>query len=77
MIRFRSQDAGRGHLTLRPIRHSLIAAMALAPVALANGAVGQVARLLAVFFGCHFLLLLAVSLFTNLRWQLTPPPACR
>ena len=69
------RGAGRGHLTVRPIRHSLMAAIVLAPFALAGGAVGDLARLFGVFFGCHFLLLLVVSLFTNMRWQLAPPPA--
>ena len=61
----------------RPIRSSLIGAIAFSPLALAPGGTGpviEIGRLLAVFFALHSFLLLALSLCWNFRWRLTPPP---
>lgn len=62
----------------RPIRDSFVAAAILAPIAYAIPATGplvNIARLLTVFFATLALLLLVVSVFTNLQWRLTPPPS--
>jgi hypothetical protein len=61
----------------RLLRHSLIGAAVLVLPAYATPATGtliSIARLLTVFFVLHFVLLLGVSLFWNLKWRLTPPP---
>lgn len=77
MTEFHWRGAVRSHLMVRPIRHSLMAAIAVAPLGIAGGVAGDIARLLTVFFACHSLLLLVVSLFTNVRWRLAPPPPWR
>lgn len=61
----------------RLLRYSLIGAAVLVLPAYTTPATGtlvSIARLLTVFFALHFVLLLSVSLFWNLKWRLTPPP---
>ncbi|MES2124925.1 MAG: hypothetical protein V4503_09610 [Gemmatimonadota bacterium] len=64
----------------RPIRNSLLASLFLAPLAYGVGLTGAPAlllRLLTVFLGVTFVLLVLLHLFFNRRWRIDPGPQWR